>query len=613
MTDTPLAGFLHVDLSDLAIEREAIPHRWVSQYIGGKGLGARYLYENLSAGTDPLGPANYLLFMVGPLTGHLPGDSRWAAITRSPLTGAFLDSYSGGSFADDLAGALGPLAGVAVTGRAPEPQALVLEDGAATLQPAGDLWGNDVVETCDILEGSVACVGPAGENNVRYATIASGGGDHHAGRGGAGAVMGSKGLKAVVARGHDPDSPDLSALRAEYERRYRSDDVGQWHAAGGTVESVDFAAELGLLATRGWQEGTFEGADDVGIEAVREAAGGRERDDEIPGDFRLGSDADGQVVRGATGMSLGAGLGIDDFDAVATLGKTCDRLGLDVIGAGTAVAWAVRAAQDGVVGFDQDLSFGDAEVATALIEAIATRESGAGDVLADGVEAAAERHGGTELVPTVKAMAAPAYDPRASPATALAYATSDRGACHRRSLPAEEEAFSGEALDDADRVRLVVTDQTVSSVLWSLIADDFAGAVLRGDLGAEWLAAVDTPVPTDPGALARVGERIWTLTRLFNVREGFDRRHDRLPAVFTRPLAGGPAAGRSIDPEWFDRLRRRYYAARGWSADGIPTWALLERLDLADVVDGATPIADDPANTTAGAGGSETPGPGTDD
>jgi aldehyde:ferredoxin oxidoreductase len=592
MSYTPPTDLLRVDLSEGVVERDSVPERWLARYVGGKGLGARYLYEKLPPGTDPLGPDNYLVFVLGPLTGLLPGDPRFAAITRSPLTGAFLDSYSGGGFAAALVGALGDGIGVAITGRAEEPVVLELEDGDATLSPAADLWGRDVVETCDALDGQVACIGPAGEHRVRYATLATDGGDHHAGRGGAGAVMGAKGLKAVVARGTPPEPPaELAALREEYERRYREDDVGRWHRASATLETVDFADEVGVLSARGWQAGSFDGADAIGIEAAQEAAVDRERDGDVPGGFRVETEAGETVPRGATQMSLGAGLGIDDFDAVAALGETCDRLGVDVISAGNAVAWAIRASQEGIVDIDGDLAFGDAAAARALIEAIATREPGASDALADGVETAAERLGGRDLVPTVKSMELPAYDPRASPAMALAYATSDRGACHRRSLPAEREVFEGERWDDADRVRFVVRDQTVTSVLWSLIADDFVGAALEDDLGAEWLSAIDVPAPTDPTGLARIGERIWTLTRLFNVREGFNGDDDELPAIFTEPLSDGPGDGRSIDPERFDRLLRRYYAGRGWSPDGIPTRALLEKLELADVVDDETPVA----------------------
>ncbi|MFD1599400.1 aldehyde ferredoxin oxidoreductase family protein [Halobellus rarus] len=598
MTDGAPTDLLHVDLSAGSVERERLPDRWLSEYVGGKGLGARYLYDRLEPGTDPLGPDNYLLFTLGPLSGLLPGEPQFAAITRSPLTGAFLDSYSGGEFAAALVGALDGALGVAITGRAEEPTVLELDDGTATLSSARDLWGRDVVETCDALADPVACVGPAGENRVRYATIASDGGDHHAGRGGAGAVMGSKRLKAVVARGPRPDpSPAVAALRDEYERRYREHDVGRWHAASATLETVDFADEVGVLSTRGWQEGSFDGAADIGIDAARDAAVERETDgnSEIPGGFRVRTETGESVPRGATQMSLGAGLGIDDFDAVAALGQVCDRLGIDVISAGNAVAWTVRAVEAGIVdapdSLGSDPDFGDESAARELIASIARREDGVAAALADGVEAAADRLGGAELVPTIKSMELPAYDPRGSPAMALAYATSDRGACHRRSLPAETEVFEGDSWDDTDRVRLVMREQTITSVLWSLIADDFAGAVLEDDLGAEWLSTADATAPTDAAELLRVGERTWTLTRLFNVREGFDASDETLPSVFERPLAGGPSSGDAIDTDWFDGLRRRYYAARGWNEAGIPTRDLLDRLNLLDVVDDDTPVA----------------------
>ena len=599
---THAAGdLLRVDLTERTVDREPIPKRWLAEYVGGKGLGARYLYDRLAPGTDPLSPDNHLLFTIGPLSGLLPGESQFAAITKSPLTGTFLDSYSGGAFADALVGALDGALAVAVTGQADEPVVLELDAGEATLSSAAALWGRDAIETCEAFDGAVACVGPAGENGIRYATIASDAGDHHAGRGGAGAVMGAKRLKAVVARGDSPEyPPKVAALRETYERRYHEHDVGRWHAASATLETVDFADEVGVLSTRGWQEGAFDGAGDIGIEAVKEAAVDRERDGAVAGGFRVKTDAGESVPRGGTPMSLGAGLGIDDFDAVASLGRTCDRLGLDVISAGNAVAWAIRAVEQGAIDAadlgldpDTDLAFGDRDAARAIIGAIAAREPGVPDALADGVETAAERFGGTDLVPTIKSMEVPAYDPRGAPTMALAYATSDRGACHRRSLPAETEVF-GESWTDADRVRLVLREQTISAVLWSLIADDFAGATLEDDLGAEWLDAVDATAPTDPAELLEVGERVWTLTRLFNVREGFDADDETLPVAFERPVSGGPADGQGVDAEWFDRLRRRYYAARGWSDSGVPTRGLLDRLHLLDVVDDETPVAPGP-------------------
>jgi aldehyde:ferredoxin oxidoreductase len=623
---------LRVDLTAGTTERTQIPDEWLRKYVGGKGLGARYLYEHLDPGADPLGPANVLLFTLGPLSGLLPGETRYAAITKSPLTGTFLDSYSGGDFPVRLAGALDGCLGVVVTGAAAEPVQIVVEDGTAAIEPA-ETWGCDTVETARAFpDAAVACIGPAGENRVAAATISSDEGEHHAGRGGAGAVMGAKRLKAVVARGEpsavlargescaDPRS-ELKALRAEYAERYRDSDTGRWLRASGTVESVDFADEIGGLATRGWTEGQFEGADDVGISAVEERASGREYDEvdedgeegmgegadgdeenDNPGGFRVETEAGESVPRGATAMSLGAGLGIDDFDAVAALGERCNRLGMDLVSAGSAVAWAIRAAQAGVIDdarltqSTQSLSFGDPDAARELLSAIATRETELGDALADGVATAAERFGGAEFVPTVKAMELPAYDPRATPSMALAYATSDRGACHRRARPVEREPFDGEWTPE-QAASAVVREQNRRSALWCLIADDFVGESFADDftgaaptgLGEAWLDAIGFDTAGD---LETVGERVWTLTRLFNVREGFDRADDTLPAVLAEPLDSGPHAGEAVSEERFDAMLSAYYARRGWGPDGRPARETLAALGLERVLDDETPVAE---------------------
>ncbi|WP_122091058.1 aldehyde ferredoxin oxidoreductase family protein [Halalkalicoccus subterraneus] len=562
----PARFLLRVDLAAETVSRKRIPEPWLERYVGGKGLGARYLYEELDPGIDPLGPDNALLFATGPLTGRAPGEARYAAITKSPLTGAFLDSYSGGEFAGALGGALSDCLAILITGRADEPMALAVENGEATLEPT-DTWGADAAETAAAFEGHVACIGPAGEHRVNYATIAADGGDHHAGRGGAGAVMGAKRLKAVVARGEAP--AEDAELREIYEERFADDDTGRWQAASETLESVDFADEVGALATRGWQENRFEGIEGIGIEAARAASTGRESEGAIPGGFTVPTDDGESVPRGATQMTLGAGLGIDEFDAVAALGARCDRLGIDVISAGNAVAWAIRASETGLI--ERELAFGDEEAARDLLEEIATRESPLGAALADGVERAAEAFGGRDFVPAIKGMELPAYDPRGTRSMALAYATSDRGGCHRRARPIEDEPFS--RWDDAERVERVIAEQNRRSVLWSLIVDDFVGESFT-DLGAAWLSELGYDLsPTD---LAALGERVWTLTRLFNVREGLAREADRVPEALTRPASDGEA----IDPDAFEELLDRYYAARGWDRRGRPTRETLERLEL---------------------------------
>jgi len=390
-------------------------------------------------------------------------------------------------------------------------------------------------------------------------------------------------------------------------RRTPRDEIGEWQAAGGTIETVDYAHEVGLLAAEGWTEIGFAGTDDIGVEAAGEHATGREHEDDgVPAGFRIDTPEGEVVPRGAAPITLGAGLGVDDFDDVAELCGVCDRLGLDIIGAGNAVAWAIRADEAGVV--DCPVAFGDTDGIRRLLTSIAAREDpddinttpGLPDTLADGIDTAADRFGGAGLVPTVKSMALPGFDPRAAVDVALAYATSDRGGCHRRARPQDNDPFVTRDRSVAERVRNVVGEQNARSVLWSLVVDDFVGEAVWTDLGAEWLATIDHPAvdcsesaanaPPDPvTTLATTGERIWTLTRLFNVREGFDREDDALPARIRTDTADGTTG---VDTEMFDRLLDRYYAVRGWGPDGLPTSATVERLGLKDIADDATPLAD---------------------
>jgi len=582
---------LEVDLSTGSVESRPVPEAWRRRYVGGKGLGARYLYDRVPPDADPLGPDNALLFALGPLSGYLPGESRCAVVTKSPLTGGFLDAYAGGSFPDALAGALDANLALAITGVADDPVRVVVADGTARIEPA-ETWGQTVPAAAETFDAPTACIGPAGERRVAYATVASDGGEHHAGRGGAGAVLGAKRVKAVVARGDPPSG--LASLRETYAERFREAATGRWLAASGTVESVDFANEVGALSTRGWADGQFEDADAVGIAAVAELAAARDRA-ETGAEYRVETDEGEYVPRGATAMTLGAGLGIDAFDDVARLGETCDRLGLDLIDAGSAVAWAVRAGEAGLV--DCSLSFGDPEGARDLLADIAARETLLADVLADGIDAAAARYGGGDLIPTVKGMALPGYDPRGAPSMALAYATSDRGGCHRRARPIEREAFD-EPWAPARAAEAERREQDRRSALWCLVVDDFVGEVFD-DLGAAWLDAVGLDTAGD---LATVGERVWTLTRLFNVREGVDRRDDALPATLEDSLDSGPNAGQAVDAERFEATLDEYYRRREWGPDGRPSRALVDRLGLTSAVDETTPLADAPLETSDGGG-----------
>lgn len=585
---------LRVHLAERSVESEPIPSAWRRRFLGGKGLGARYLYELVDPGTDPLGPDNVLAVMLGPLSGYLPGETRYAAITTSPLTGIFLDSYAGGSFPRALVGALDGHLGLLIDGRASEPVRVHVEDGTAWIESAADWWGLDAVEVADeVSEGAVAGPGPAGETGVRYATIASDGGNHQAGRGGTGAVMGAKRLKAIVAVGDVPDVSTLATVRDRYQQRFEEDPRGDWHRSGGTVETVDAADAAGVLPTEGWRSGSFEGAERIGIDAIRERTRHREGDEGgVPGDFELD---EGTVPRGALAISLGANIGLDDFDDIATLGTICDRLGMDVIEAGNAIAWAMVGSEAGII--DRAVEMGDATAAAALLREIAHRSTELGDTLARGIDAAVAAYGGDELVPTIKAMAAATYDPRPAPGMALAYATSDRGACHRRARPVFEEVLDGTDWTDDRRVQAVRREQDRRSLLWCFIVDDVTAPAFEGDLGRGFLEAAG--LTYTEAELRRLGERVWTLTRLFNVREGVSREDDALPAPFTRPLGDGPTAGAAIEPSAFHGLLDRYYEARRWGSDGRPSRELLEDLNLLETVDETTPIAEEPITRSA--------------
>lgn len=579
--DTPsLERIFVVDLSDGEITREPIPDPWQERYVGGKGLGARYLYDRVPPGADPFGAENVLLFLVGPLTGYLPGDGRFTAVTKSPLTGLFLDSYAGGSFASSFRATFPTVAGISLTGSSDELQVLDLRGEGPSLIDGSSYAGAPVDDVENAFsDASVLSIGPAGENGVTFATIAADGGEHHAGRGGAGAVMGSKGLKAVVVPYRNSLAPPNEAIR-ELQIRTRNvmkeSPYGVSYRHSGTLESVEFAEATGMLSSEGWRDRGFTGTSEIGLDAVREASTGRENENrDFPGDFRVESDDGETVLRGGTPIALGANLGLDEFDSVASLGVTCDRLGLDVISVGNAIALGMIASDRGVV--DRVLSFGNESDAKSLLEEIATGSSELGRILGQGVERAAVDLGLEGAIPTVKAMAVPSFDPRGVPAMALAYATSDRGACHRRSVPATVQVFES-SWSPRKTARAIITEQDKRAALWCLIVDDLTTPLVP-DLGQEWLAALGYDVETED--LREIGERTWTLTRLFNVREGTNRDDDGIPSHFV--------GTNGIDEAWFQMALTRYYELREWDSCGRPRRKLLERLDLDWVVDSRKP------------------------
>ncbi|MFW6003853.1 MAG: aldehyde ferredoxin oxidoreductase family protein [Halanaeroarchaeum sp.] len=597
-----LRYLLRVNLSEGTIETEEVPETYRERFISGKGLGAALLMGETEPGVDPLSPENPLFFMFGPLTGYAPGTSRYAAVTKSPLTGTFVDSYSGGHFPAMTRYALPEYLAILFEGAADEPVYLEIdEDGTASLEDASDLWGMDTETTARQFEGKrtkTAAIGPAGENQVKFATITSDEGTHHAGRGGVGAVMGSKNLKAVVSHGGEPfDTDEIRSLKGEHTKRLGTSDDVAWARDGGTQLVPDWTQEVGALPSHNWTKGTIEDIDDLNIAAFEPGHVGVDSCSGCPVACGHVTDFSGTELDGAfpdahvdwgpeyetIGM-MGANTDITDVTGVTELAYTADTLGMDTITLGNVISWAMEAAEKDLI--DYDIEFGDAEAAKELVEMVAHRD-GVGDALAEGTRRAAEEladgaDAAREAAVEVKGLELPAYDPRASFSMSLAYATSDRGACHQRAWPIGSDALGGDRdpFGIEGHADVVIDEQDQNALTYSMVACDFTG--YNYEYAAEWLNVLGYDVDADD--LPTVGERAWNMTRLFNVREGFDRDDDSLPERLTVPTEdAGPATGNAIDRDAFETMLEEYYEKRGWSEEGVPEPETLSRLGIEDV------------------------------
>lgn len=582
---------LRVNLTTSEINSEQIPEKWLDQYIGGKGLGAAYLYSELEEGVDALSPQNKLLFMLGPLVGIAPGCSRYCVTTKSPHTGTFLDSYSGGHFPAQLRFSLVDHAGIIFEGQAEEPVYLKVDNGNVKLHQASDLKGEKISRVCEYFEGyKVAAIGPAGENLVKYSTISSDEGSHHAGRGGAGAVMGSKNLKAVVVKGDKLEVPEVKDLRKTHLKRLADGEDTKWAREGGTPQIIDWTNETGTLPTRNWTKGSYEKTGSLNIDVVRENTKSRDACYLCPVScgfnlkFKEGAFKGLETGWGPEYESIamnGANTEIDDLSAVAKIADLCDELGMDTITTGNVLGWAMECSDKGLI--DYDIDFGDYKKAIELVKKVANRD-GIGDLLAEGTREAAKEYGeqAKEAAVQVKGLELPGYDPRGSFSMALAYATSDRGGCHMRAFSIGSDALGGDRdpYSTEGHAEAVIQLQNENALLWSLIACDTTGYTL--DDSVDWLNSLRYEV--DRGSLEKAGERIWNLTRLFNIREGFSRSEDSIPERLKQPLKrGGPADGNLITDEEFNRMLDEYYEMRGWRQDGRPTEGKIEELDLKDI------------------------------
>lgn len=579
---------LRVDLSSGESWVEEIDGRLLEHYLGGRGLGTYFVYNEVPPGTDPLGPDNILAFCTGPLTGvRLPTGGRSSMSLKSPLTGTVLDANSGSQFGVRLKWAGYDV--MIVMGSAPEPVWLEVSAEGATLHPADELWGRDIPSTVEQLRErgtAVICIGPAGERLVRFASIANEEGRSY-GRGGTGAVMGSKNLKAIRVRGVDKPTIAEEELYkfVEYEARKMvsaSPRTSRGLPQFGTAVLVNLMNRYGVLPTRNFQAGSFDGAEAISGERLREeylvkrgacwsCPIGCKRV------TKTGSAA-GEGPEYETIYALGSNLGIDDFDTLIEANYLCNRLGLDTISTGATIGCAMELHEQGAL--NGELAFGRADLLLQTVEEIAYRR-GVGADLAEGSRRLAEQYGRPELAMQVKGLELPAYDPRGMQGQGLLYATSNRGACHLRGNMLGPELLGAPKMLDRfaheGKAGLLIVIQHTNAVIDSIGLCKFVNFAIGDDFFARMMTAV-TGVRLEVQDLQLAGERIWNLERLYNLRAGFTRADDTLPPRFLEtPLTEGSSAGHVVH---LDEMLAEYYRFRGWTPEGVPTPGKLAALGL---------------------------------
>lgn len=593
-----MGTYLDVDLSTKKIIKSSIEKKLVEKFIGGKGLGAKLLYDNLAPGINPLSPENIILFMTGPLSGtSVQTSGRWCIVTKSPHTGIFLDSQIGGKFGHKLKRS--GFDYILVRGKAESPTYLEISSEQVDFRSAKDLWGKGTYETEKLLKdknpkSEICSIGPAGENLVTYANIMTDQ-THMAGRGGAGAVMGSKNLKAIVVGGSlsipSHNHEKFKTLTKAFAKKVRANPGVKRRHEIGTVMWVKMANDAGFLPTRNFQSGMFEDASLISGERMRDefvightacyrcgiACGKTTRFDN--GKY-AGLEIDGPEYE--TSALLGSSCGINDLGAIAKSNEICDDLGIDTITAGGTIAFAMEATEKGIL--DQsdikNLEFGNADAQHELLKLIAKRK-GIGKLFSAGSLVAAEKLGknSSDFAIQVKNLELAGVEPRGSFGMALAYATSDRGGCHQRCwTPGAELSGTLTRFSFEGVPKFVKESQDERAVCYSLVLCDFLPFDILEMVG---MLNSSTGFSYTPKSYLETGDRIWNLTRLFNTREGMTIDNDVLPNRFYNEKAPeGDPSGQLIDKKAFEKARAEYYECRGWDNQGIPTTEKLKSLGL---------------------------------
>ena len=602
---------LNVNLSSGQVDIETFDEMFARQYLGGNGFAIRLLYERLAAGIDPLAPENMIVFAVGPTTDTtVPGATRCCAGTKSPLTGLFFDTTFGGMFA--AAQKRSGFEAVAITGRAAQPVYLLVHEDGADIKPAADLWGRYTQETNHAIqerEGSnveVCAIGPAGENRVRFACAVhtwDKSRDGVAGRGGLGAVMGSKHLKAVAVSGSrktsvaDPEA--IKTLLGETRDTMKTGTAALKNY--GTTILVNMVNKIGALGVRNLQTEQYDKADAISGETYKAAYFDKDttcfkcpvacgKDFHVDDGEYAGTRW--KMPEYETIFALGSMLDNAHKGSIVKANELCDQLGMDTISLGVTLAFAFECFEKGLLGREdvgRELNFGDYYAILELIEDTAYRR-GFGDRLAEGSARLADQLGGeaSRFLYAVKALEMPAHSARVLKGMSLGYATSTRGGSHHDTRPTLQYGTEHDNTTTDGKPEFAVHNQHFTAVGDSLTQCRFVSERGFGSMLNEHYPRMINAVTGWNLSLEdveRIGERIWNLERAFNVREGVGRRQDVLPhRVMHEPVPEGMHQGMHCPPDELGGMLDEYYALRGWTTDGVPTAERLHSLELAGLV-----------------------------
>jgi aldehyde:ferredoxin oxidoreductase len=560
------------------------------RYLGGRGLGVKLYTELCSEKTDPLSPDNALIFLTGPLTGTMLTAGRYQIVSRSPLTTTICDSSSGGTFGAAMKRT--GLDGLVIVGKADTPGYLHVTDNGIEVKDAAHLWGRDTQAAKKALldetspKASVAGIGPAGENQVLFAAVMNDK-DRAAGRGGLGAVMGAKNLKAVVVDGTQnvpvADPEGLKDLNSVLDRLVDKNPVtGKSLQVLGTAVLVNVINAHGMFPTENFRRGVFNDAEGTSGEKIAEtilkARSACFRCPIACGRATKTPTREGEGPEYETVWAFGAQLGINDLVAITEANYRCNELGLDTISCGNTIGCAMELSEAGAL--PEKIAWGDAGRLKKLVEDIAYQR-GLGAELAQGSRRLSLKYGRPELSMQVKGMELPAYDPRGVQGQALSYATSNRGGCHMRAYLIGPEILGQPCFMDrfstAGKAEIVVLFQDISAFVDSAVLCRFLQIAMGVDTFARMLNLVTGLDFTEEEVIA-VGKRVYTLERIFNTRAGLSRKDDALPPRFlNEELEEGASRNRRVN---LDEMLDRYYQLRGWDNNGTPRDETVKELGI---------------------------------